>query len=218
MTNLATIATETAERIPEAIAYKLDDTEVSWKAVDEGSARVAGLLKAKGFEPGDRAGIMLPNVPYFPIAYYGVLRAGGVVVPMNVLLKGREVAFYLEDPGAKIVFAWHDFADAARQGAEQAGAEAIIVQPGEFEKLLAGQEPDSDVAERDGSDTAVLLYTSGTTGTPKGAELTHDNLRNNCEISATRLAQATEEDVLLGALPLFHSFGQTCGLNAAVSV
>src|SRR3954467_8836782 len=163
MTNLATIATETAERIPEAIAYKLDDTEVSWQAVDEGSARVAGLLKAKGFEPGDRAGIMLPNVPYFPIVYYGVLRAGGTVVPMNVLLKAREVKFYLDDPGAKFLFAWSDFAEAAEKGAEEAGAEVFPVKPGEFEQLLGDQEADHEVADRDGSDTAVILYTSGTT-------------------------------------------------------
>src|SRR3712207_2760730 len=161
---------------------------------------------------------MLPNVPYFAVVYYGVLRAGGVVVPMNVLLKGREGGFYLEDPGAKLLFAWHDFGDAAEEGAEKAGAEAILVKPGEFEQLLAETEPVTELAERDGSDTAVLLYTSGTTGTPKGAELTHDNLRQNCEISARTLAQASEEDVLLGALPLFHSFGQTCGLNASVSV
>ena len=121
MTNLATIATETAERIPDDIAYKLDDTEVNWAAVNEGSARVAGLLKSKGLEPGDRVGIMLPNVPYFPIAYYGVLRAGGTVVPMNVLLKGREAAFYLKDPEAKWVFAWHDFAEAAETGRRRGG-------------------------------------------------------------------------------------------------
>ena len=121
-TNLAGIVTETAERIPDGIAYKLDDTEINWQAVDEGSARVAGLLKEKGLEPGDRVGIMLPNVPYFPIAYYGILRAGGTVVPMNVLLKGREVKFYLEDPEAKWVFAWHDFAEAAEKGAEEAGS------------------------------------------------------------------------------------------------
>jgi long-chain acyl-CoA synthetase len=213
MTNLATIATETAERIPEAIAYKLDDTEVSWQAVDEGSARVAGLLKAKGFEPGDRAGIMLPNVPYFPIAYYGVLRAGGTVVPMNVLLKGREVRFYLEDPGAKVVFAWHDFADAARQGAEEAGAEVIVVKPGEFEQLLGEAEPAREVVDRDGSDTAVILYTSGTTGKPKGAELTHDNMLKNAQGSRD-LFDTSEDDIVLGALPLFHSFGQTCTMNA----
>src|SRR3954449_13088143 len=216
MTNLATIATETAERIPEAIAYKLDDTEVSWQAVDEGSARVAGLLKAKGFEPGDRAGIMLPNVPYFPIAYYGILRAGGVVVPMNVLLKGREVKFYLEDPGAKVVFAWHDFAEAAETGAEQAGAECVLVEPGKFEELLGGvAEPATEYADRAGDDTAVILYTSGTTGTPKGAELTHDNLRRDAEVASSAFDYG-DGDVIFGGLPLFHSFGQTCALNCGV--
>src|SRR5215210_7850293 len=183
ISNLASIVTETAERIPDGIAYKLDENEVSWQAVDEGSARVAGLLKSKGFEPGDRVGIMLPNVPYFAVAYYGVLRAGGVVVPMNVLLKGREVKFYLEDPEARLVFAWHDFAEAAEKGAQDAGAECILVEPGEFEKLLGEHEPLTDVADRDGEDTAVILYTSGTTGQPKGAELTHDNLRRNTEVS-----------------------------------
>ena len=216
--NLARILTDTAERHGDRPALKLDDTVVTYAQLDEASARVAGLLAAKGLEPGDRVGIMLPNVPYFGVVYYGVLRAGGVVVPMNVLLKGREVAFYLEDPGAKLLFAWHDFADAAEQGAEKAGAEAIVVKPGEFEQMLADAEPATEVADRDGDDTAVILYTSGTTGTPKGAELTHANLRTNCEISARKLARSSEEDVLLGALPLFHSFGQTCGLNAAVSV
>ena len=218
MTNLATIATETAERIPDGIAYKLDDTEVNWQAVDEGSARVAGLLKEKGFEPGDRVGIMLPNVPYFPIAYYGILRAGGTVVPMNVLLKGREVKFYLEDPGAKLVFAWHDFAEAAEKGAEEAGAEVILVKPGEFEKLLGDAEPEREVVDRDGDDTAVILYTSGTTGQPKGAELTHDNMLKQREGVARSCSDSTTSDVVLGALPLFHSFGQTCCMNACALV
>ena len=212
-TNLASIVTETAERLPDGIAYKLDDTEVNWQAVDEGSARVAGLLKEKGVEPGDRVGIMLPNVPYFPIAYYGVLRAGGTVVPMNVLLKGREVKFYLEDPEAKVVFAWHDFAEAAEKGAEEAGTEVVLVKPGEFEKLLGDTEPAREVVDRDGDDTAVILYTSGTTGQPKGAELTHDNMLKNAQASRD-LFGIDEDDVVLGALPLFHSFGQTCCMNA----
>jgi long-chain acyl-CoA synthetase len=216
--NLAGILTETAAEHGDRPALKLDDAVVTYAQLDDGSARVAAMLREKGIEPGDRVGIMLPNVPYFAVVYYAVLRAGGVVVPMNPLLKGREVKFYLEDPGAKLLFAWGDFEDAARQGADEAGAELVLVKPGEFEQLVAGYEPDTDVAERSGDDTAVLLYTSGTTGTPKGAELTHANLRTNCELSARNLAQATEDDVLLGALPLFHSFGQTCGLNAAVCV
>src|SRR4051794_41130857 len=214
--NLATVLTDTAASQPDSIAIKLDDTELPYKFLDGASAHIAGLLREKGVEPGDRVGIMLPNVPYFAVVYYGVLRAGGTVVPMNVLLKAREVKFYLEDPEAKVVFAWHEFAEAAEGGAEQAGAECILVKPGEFEDMLAGVgEPLTEVADRDGGDTAVILYTSGTTGTPKGAELTHDNLRRNAEV-ASALFDYKAGDVVLGALPLFHSFGQTCSLNCAI--
>jgi long-chain acyl-CoA synthetase len=214
--NLATILTQTTERHGDRPALKLDDNVLDYKTLDQASARVATLLKSKGLEPGDRVGIMLPNVPYFPVAYYGVLRAGGVVVPMNVLLKGREVGFYLTDPGAKIVFAWHDFADAAETGADEAGAEVILVKPGEIEQTIGEHEPDPDVADRGDDDTAVILYTSGTTGKPKGAELTHANLRRNAEIAAG-LFDLDETVVALGALPLFHSFGQTCGMNATIT-
>jgi long-chain acyl-CoA synthetase len=212
--NLVSIVTETAEKHADGIAYRLDDVEVPWKLVDDGSARVASLLASKGLKPGDRVGIMLPNVPYFPIAYYGILRAGGVVVPMNVLLKGREVKFYLEDPEARLLFAWGDFAEAAGQGAREAGAEVIGVAPGEFEQLLAEHEPDRKTADRGGEDTAVILYTSGTTGQPKGAELTHDNLLSNAEVSRG-LFDTGADDVVLGALPLFHSFGQTVCMNCS---
>src|SRR5919204_6595383 len=117
MGSLANLLTETAARHGDRPALKLDDTVVTYAQLDEGAARIAGLLKAKGLSPGDRVGIMLANVPYFAIVYYGVLRAGGTVVPMNPLLKGREVAFYLGDPEARFLFAWHGFADSAREGA-----------------------------------------------------------------------------------------------------
>ncbi|MGZ8647592.1 MAG: long-chain-fatty-acid--CoA ligase [Solirubrobacteraceae bacterium] len=211
--NLASILIDTAERHPDRPAYKLDDTVVPWAAVDEASARLVALLKSKGIEPGDRVGIMLPNVPYFPIAYSAILRAGGSVVPMNVLLKGREVQFYLENPEAKLLLAWHGFAEEAQKGAEAAGAELISVAPGEFEKQLAEHDPDRDLVGRDGDDVAVILYTSGTTGEPKGAELTHDNLRKNAEVSRDTLFHIGEDDVVLGALPLFHTFGQTVCMN-----
>jgi long-chain acyl-CoA synthetase len=216
--NLATILTETAERGGDRTAFKLDDMELNYSLLDEASARVAALVKSKGVEPGDRVGLMMPNVPYFPAIYYGILRAGGVVVPMNVLLKAREVAFYVEDPEAELLFAWGDFGEAAEAGAEKAGTEVILVKPGEFEQLLADQEPDRDMAERSGEDTAVILYTSGTTGKPKGAELTHANLYRNSKGVSEKLGEMGAEDVLLGALPLFHSFGQTCTMNSAVSV
>src|SRR3954464_2924914 len=216
--SLAQLLTETAGRHGERPALKLDDSVVNYAVLNEGATRIAGLLKEKGLRPGDRVGIMLPNVPYFGVVYYGVMRAGGVVVPMNVLLKGREVEFYLSDSGARHLFAWHDFAEPARQGAEAAGAEAVVVEPGEFEALLGGAPSAPEDVPRDGDDTAVILYTSGTTGTPKGAELTHDNLRTNALTTARTLAEGTEHDVILGALPLFHAFGQTCAMNCAVAV
>ena len=214
--NLAQNLIDTAEKHGDRIAIKLDDFELNYQLLNEGSARVAGMLKEKGFQVGDRVGIMLPNVPHFPLVYYGILRAGGVVVPMNPLLKAREVEFYLKDPEAKLMFAWGDFGEAAEPGAEAAGAECVLVKPGEFEQTLFEQEADHDVAERDGGDTAVILYTSGTTGTPKGAELTHDNLGSNVETILSSLIEITPDDVVLGALPFFHSFGQTCGLNSCV--
>jgi long-chain acyl-CoA synthetase len=139
--NLAATLTETAAERGEKVAVKLDDVEVTYSMLDEASARVAAMLHSRGLEPGDRVGIMLPNVPYFPIVYYGILRAGGVVVPMNVLLKGREVEFYLSDSEASLLFAWHDLDEAAEQGTEAAGTEHILVKPGEFERLMGEQDP-----------------------------------------------------------------------------
>jgi long-chain acyl-CoA synthetase len=184
--------------------------------LDDATARVARMLRDKGVGPGDRVGVMLPNVPYFPVCYYGALRAGAVIVPMNVLLKEREVAFYLGDSEARVLFAWHEFAADAEAGAQRAGAEVVLVEPGAFERLLEGFDPDPEVAEREDEDTAVLLYTSGTTGTPKGAELTHGNLRCNVD-AANEIYGLDETWVTLGALPLFHSFGQTCAMNVTIS-
>jgi long-chain acyl-CoA synthetase len=213
--NLASILTESAARDPDRVAVKLDDAELSYRLLEGATAHMAGLLAEKGVGPGDRVGIMLPNVPYFPVCYYGALRAGAVVVPMNVLLKRREVAFYLRDSEAKLLLAWHGFAEDAQAGAQETGAECVLVVPGEFEKLLGATPPRTEVTETDDSDTAVILYTSGTTGTPKGAELTHANLERNCEI-ARGLFGLGAEAITLGALPLFHSFGQTCALNATI--
>jgi long-chain acyl-CoA synthetase len=213
--NLASNLIDTVGRHASRTAIKLDDVELTYSALDDGTARVAGLLRAKGIQAGDRVGVMLPNVPYFAVVYYGVLRAGGVVVPMNVLLKSREVRFYLENSGAKVVFAWHEFASAAEQGAGDAGSECVLVKPGEFDRLLASAEPVPDVVDRAPEDTAVILYTSGTTGTPKGAQLTHGSLGRNCEI-AQQLFSMTEQDAVFGGLPLFHAFGQSCALNTVV--
>ncbi|HTX13330.1 MAG TPA: long-chain fatty acid--CoA ligase [Solirubrobacteraceae bacterium] len=214
--NLAYNLINTTEQHGERTALRLDRQVSTYAELDDASARVAGFLHERGVQAGDRVGIMLPNVPEFAIAYYGVLRAGGVVVPMNVLLKQREVAFYLGDPGAKLVFAWHQFADAAQQGAAEVGAECVVVEPEAFARLLKSASPVADVTQRTAQDTAVILYTSGTTGKPKGAELTHSNLAINVDVMK-QVFSIGPDDVILGALPLFHAFGQTCALNTAVS-
>jgi long-chain acyl-CoA synthetase len=216
--NLASLLIESAEESPGAAAIRLGEVELSYADLDDRSARLASLLREKGFEAGDRVGVMLPNVPEFPVAYYGVLRAGGVVVPMNVLLKRREIAFYLEDSGARLLLAWHGFCEEAREGAAEAGAELIEVEPVAFASTLAGLEPSPGVAETPEDDTAVILYTSGTTGKPKGAELTHANLARNADVSSRTTSEIGAGDVVLGALPLFHSFGQTVAMNASLSV
>jgi long-chain acyl-CoA synthetase len=217
VSNLANMLTETVAEHGDRIAIKLDDVELPYSVLAEASTRVAGLLTARGVTAGDRVGVMLPNVPYFPFVFFGALRVGAVVVPMNPLLKGREVAFHLEDSEAKVMFGWHQMADAAREGSDQADAELILVEPGAFEELLGGADPVTDVAERADEEPGIILYTSGTTGTPKGAQLTHGNLRAATQISVD-LVDARSDTVTLGALPLFHVFGLTCGLNSSVRV
>jgi long-chain acyl-CoA synthetase len=217
-TNLASIVTASAARDGAAPAVRLGGTTLTYGDLDDLSARVATLLREHGLEPGDRVGVMLPNVLEFPPAYYGVLRAGGVVVPMNVLLKRREIAFYLEDSGAKLLLAWHGFLGDAEAGAADAGTELIAVEPEAFAATLEGLAPAPEMAAVGDDDTAVILYTSGTTGKPKGAELSHVNLLRNADVSARTNTTVGEGDIVLGALPLFHSFGQTVSMNASVLV
>ncbi|HXP55702.1 MAG TPA: long-chain fatty acid--CoA ligase [Streptosporangiaceae bacterium] len=217
MTNLAQNLTSTTKGHAGRVAVRVDNAAMTYRALDEASARVAGLLLQRGLTPGDRVGIMMPNVAEVPVVYYGVLRAGGVVVPMNPLLKGREVAFYLANSGAGLVFAWHSFAEQARAGAEQAGAGLIVVDTDGFPELLVSAAPEFHVTDRADQDTAVILYTSGTTGQPKGAELTHGNLISNTEVSRADIVRAGPDDVIFGGLPLFHVFGQTVAMNVAVA-
>jgi long-chain acyl-CoA synthetase len=214
MPNLASNLTEASEMYPERQAVRLGGSALTYAELDERSARVAGLLADLGVRAGDRVGIMLPNVLEFPVIYYGALRAGAVVVPMNPLLKAREVDYYIGDSGTSAIFAWRDVVGEASDGAGQ--ARLVPVVPGEFDGMLDARSPDNGVARREDDDTAVILYTSGTTGRPKGAELTHANLARNAAVTASTLILLEPEDIVMGCLPLFHSFGQTCGLNASV--
>ena len=215
MTNFAEQLSAAAAEAGDRPAVQLDDLVLNYGALSAGVARAAGFLRAKGVEPGDRVGMQLPNVPYFPVVYFGALRLGAVVVPMNPLLKDREVAYHLSDSGAKVLIAWHDFAEAAEGGCEQAGAECVLVKPGEFEQLLGGADAVDDVTERADDDAAVIIYTSGTTGTPKGATLTHSNLVSGAD-TARDLVDAGPESVALATLPLFHVFGMNSVMNTAV--
>ncbi|NES16173.1 MULTISPECIES: long-chain fatty acid--CoA ligase [Micromonospora] len=212
--NLASILLAAVSRDPHRPALKLGDRTVSYAELDDASARCAGYLRKHGVAPGDRVALMLPNVPEFAVLYYGILRAGAVVVPMNPLLKPREVDYYLEDSGAKGILAWHTTEQAA---VDRADGLSVAVTPDGLTDLLAAYEPVTGLVERDGDETAVILYTSGTTGQPKGAELTHDNLCRNVEVSNATLLGLGGGDVMFGALPLFHSFGQTIALNCAVA-
>ena len=213
--NLAALMTTSATRHGDRTAIREEGIALTYAGLDRATTLVAGLLGSRGIQPGDRVGVMLPNVAYFPIVYYGALRAGAAVVPMNMLLKEREVAYYMADSDARVLFAWHQFADEARAGARD--AEVIEVAPKAFDALLAGSEQSSTMVEREPDDTAVILYTSGTTGRPKGAELTHANLSENVAVSLD-LFDLGPDAVTLGALPLFHAFGQTCALNATMAV
>jgi long-chain acyl-CoA synthetase len=213
MTNLAHHLLNTAAKHPDRPAVKLDDQVLGYAELLDTSARMAALLRKLGVDPGDRVALQLPNVPAFAIACYGALLAGATVVPMNPLLKVREVEYYLGDSGAKVVVVGEQMPEAAQQAGATAGAEVLVVGA-----MGPGELPDErvELVERAEADTAVILYTSGTTGQPKGAELTHANLASNARTAAETLLEIGPQDVVMGCLPLFHVFGMTCGLNASV--
>jgi long-chain acyl-CoA synthetase len=216
MANLSSVLARAAADHAERPAVRLDDLVLSYSELADAAGRMTALLQALGVAQGDRVAVMLPNVPAFPVAFYGALGAGAVVVPMNPLLKSREVAYYLGDSGAKVLFAWHEAAGEAAKGAAGTGAQVIKVDEPDLAALLAGLAPAPSTADQAGGDDAVILYTSGTTGRPKGAELTHANLTRNAGLTAATMLNAGPGDVVMGCLPLFHVFGLTCGLNATI--
>jgi long-chain acyl-CoA synthetase len=214
MTNLAANLVDAATEHADRPAVRLDDATLTYAELHAAASAVAGDLVARGIEPGDRVGLVLPNIPAYPILFYGALYAGAVVVPMNPLLKSREVEYYLKDSGMSLVFGWDGGGDAVPKGAESVGIPSVMV--GALGPSESDGDPIDTPAERADDDTAVILYTSGTTGQPKGAELTHHNLHSNARTTVTALVQTGPDDVVMGCLPLFHVFGLTCGLNAAV--
>ena len=173
MTNLADNLIRSALCHPARPAVRLDEIVLSYGDLNDLACRAAGWLAQRGVQPGDRVGLMLPNVLAFPVLYYGILRAGGIVVPMNPLLKDREVEHCLGDSGARLAWVCPTAADEASRGA---GLAEIVTVGETFLSDAALWPPLREVCDRDEHDTAAILYTSGTTGRPKGAELTHASL------------------------------------------
>jgi long-chain acyl-CoA synthetase len=226
MLNLATILRNSAHRKPDHTALILGEAKISYGQLHMLVQRFAGALAKLGVKPGDHVALMLPNVPQFTIAYYGAHYAGAPVVPLNVLLTAEEVAYHLEDSDAVALIAWEGFYPQAKAGfARVPGCKHLIVAKaaptdvsaaeGEHNlaALLGGAEPMRDMLATSPDDTAVILYTSGTTGRPKGAELTHFSMFYNAEYAGTKLLPK-HDGVALCTLPLFHSFGQTSVQNA----
>jgi long-chain acyl-CoA synthetase len=199
------------EDAAERPALQFEARQITLAEVLDRAARMAGRFRAAGVVAGDRVALQVPNVPAFSFLYYGILRAGAIVVPMNPLLRPPETAYGLEHSAAKILIR---FAPAALEP-ESSGVDVLDIRDPWMDDLM-GSAPDEAISPVQGDDTAVILYTSGTTGRPKGAELTHRGLKLNAEASRQLYALEPGETVL-GALPLYHSYGQTCVLNAALA-
>ena len=237
MLNLASLLENSAQHYGDREAVVLarpdgQSTRLTYAQVNGAANQVANLLVSRGIEAGDKVALSCPNLPYFPIVYYGILKTGATVVPINVLLKGREVAYHLADSDAKAYLCFEGTAElpighAGHEGFSQTdGCDHFFVitadpaadSPIEGAETLGaglqGQSPTFDTVATDEDDTAVILYTSGTTGQPKGAELMHRNMHSNA-LTGEALFGADEEnpDTYLCVLPLFHSFGQTVIMN-----
>ncbi|MEZ5117784.1 MAG: long-chain fatty acid--CoA ligase [Candidatus Nanopelagicales bacterium] len=222
--SLTSLLSESADRFPDRTALVLGDTRLPYAAVWDQARRYAAVLRDRGVGPGDRVALLLPNVPHFAFAYYGALSLGAAVVPVHALLVAEEIRYVLEDSAAKVLVTAAPLLGEAAKGAELAGVPLLSVLDGgdaevdRIDVLAQSADPIAAAVPRRPEDEAVILYTSGTTGRPKGAVLTHDNMVWNATVSAFDTVRLEPDDVMLAVLPLFHSFGQTVVLNAGFRV
>ena len=224
--SVASILAESARRYPDKDALVIGETRLTYSQVWGMSRRYAAVLKADGVGPGTRVGLMVPNIPHFVFAYYGALALGATVVPVHSLLRADEIAYTLTDSECAILVTAAPLLPEAAKGAEIAGVRLYSVMDSDadfsevlrIDQLAMQIEPIEALVPRRPTDEAVILYTSGTTGKPKGAILTHDNMLWNATISAFDVVKLEPDDVTLAVLPLFHSFGQTVVMNAGFRV
>jgi long-chain acyl-CoA synthetase len=226
--NLASFLVRSGSVFPEDVAVVCGSSAMTWASLDVAVNRFANGLRARGVVRGDRVALACPNLPQFVVAYYAVLKLGAIVVPINILLKSGEIAYHLRDSGARALICFEGTAELPL-GTEGRAAFAqlpectlfVVVGRGEageetFDSLSQDQPPHFDTTVTAPDDTAVILYTSGTTGTPKGAELSHSNLAMNA-LASVAMTHLNSHDVSLVALPLFHSFGQSVQMNASAA-
>lgn len=227
MLNLADLLELSAERAPGDTAIIYDTLRMSYSDLLAAVKRVAHILRSKGLGRGDVVGMMLPNTPHFPIIYYGILYMGGVALPMNPTLRGREIAYQLGDARAKAFFVWKDCVEEAGKALSSLPEcrHLVVVEPGmlpvrpavgeSFVELLmtAEAEGEIEIEQTEPGDTAVIIYTSSLGGKTYGAELTHFNLHSNATAIREYVVRFDPGDVTLVVLPLFHAFGQTTMMN-----
>ncbi|QMU30563.1 long-chain-fatty-acid--CoA ligase [Adhaeribacter radiodurans] len=233
MFNLATFLQASAVHSGHKNAFTFGETTLTYAQVNGAANQVANGLRSLGLQTGDKVALSCFNLPYFPIIYYGILKAGAVVVPLNVLFKTDEIAYHLADSQAKAYFC---FTGNAELPMAQMGHAAFINTPTcthffeitpnpadapaiagvkTFSNLISAQPTTLNIIPTAAEDTAVIVYTSGTTGKPKGAQLTHSSLAFNAILSAD-LFKLTAADRTIIVLPLFHIFAMTCLMNAGV--
>ncbi|WP_326734178.1 long-chain-fatty-acid--CoA ligase [Streptomyces sp. NBC_01022] len=217
MLNLTSLLEHSAQEYPERTALVLGDTRLTYAELLSRSQDIADALSGLGVGRGDKVALSCPNVPDFPAAYFGILRAGAVVVPLNVLLRPQEVAYHLTDSRAKALLCFEGtpqlpLAETGKAGFDQAPDCEHFLLLHRIEHTSSGSAEPAGMVATEAEDTAVILYTSGTTGRPKGAELTHRNMAMNAMV-ADRLFTAAEDEVMLASLPLFHAFGQSAVMN-----